>query len=73
MPNFKALIPLINGFETSKIIRLKDINIPIVALTVFDKEEIIEEAISAGINDIIVKPFDLIKLFKVMSYPDYKR
>ena len=60
-------MPLMNGFETSKRIRLNDQETPIVALTAFDKEEITEEAISAGINDIIVKPFDPIKLFKVMN------
>lgn len=60
-------MPLINGFETSRRIRNKGIKIPIVALTAFDKEEIIEEAISAGINDIIVKPFDSVKLFKIIN------
>ncbi|MFV5686017.1 response regulator [Flavobacterium sp. GB2R13] len=60
-------MPLINGFETSRRIRHKGIKIPIVALTAFDKEEITEEAISAGINDIIVKPFDSVKLFKVIN------
>ena len=60
-------MPLINGFETSRKIRHKGIKIPIIALTAFDKEEITEEAISAGINDIIVKPFDSVKLFKVIN------
>ncbi|WP_035672790.1 response regulator [Flavobacterium sp. 83] len=60
-------MPLINGFETSRRIRHKGIKIPIIALTAFDKEEIIEESIAAGINDIIVKPFDSVKLFKVIN------
>ena len=60
-------MPLINGFETTRKIRLKGIGIPIVALTAFDKAEITEEALSAGINDIIIKPFDSIKLFKIIS------
>ncbi|TDE52592.1 response regulator [Flavobacterium sp. GT3P67] len=60
-------MPLINGFETTRKIRLKGIDIPIVALTAFDKAEIIEEALSAGINDIIIKPFDSIKLFEIIS------
>jgi CheY-like chemotaxis protein len=29
-------VPLINGFETTKLIRLKGIDIPIVALTAFN-------------------------------------
>ncbi|MBF4493117.1 response regulator [Flavobacterium sp. MR2016-29] len=61
-------MPMMNGFETSKRIRLKEIKTPIVALTAFDKDEITDEAISSGINDIIVKPFEPIKLFKIMNY-----
>jgi signal transduction histidine kinase/CheY-like chemotaxis protein len=60
-------MPLINGFETSKRIRYRGIDTPIVALTAFDKEEIIEEAIAAGINDIMAKPFDPLELFKIMN------
>ncbi|WP_026730138.1 response regulator [Flavobacterium denitrificans] len=61
-------MPLMNGFETSKRIRLKDVKTPIVALTAFDKDEITDEAISSGINDIIIKPFEPVKLFKIISY-----
>ncbi|MFV8346128.1 response regulator [Flavobacterium sp. ZB4P13] len=60
-------MPLINGFETSRRIRLKGIETPIVALTAFHKEEIIEEALSVGMNDIIVKPFDPTKLFEIIN------
>ncbi|MFV8269587.1 response regulator [Flavobacterium sp. GT2N3] len=60
-------MPLINGFETTRKIRLKGIDTPIVALTAFDKAEIMEEALSAGINDIIIKPFDSVKLFEIIS------
>ncbi|WP_348822237.1 ATP-binding response regulator [Flavobacterium aestuarii] len=60
-------MPLMNGFETSKRIRLMDIQTPIVALTAFDKNEITDEAIMAGINDIIVKPFESVQLFKVLN------
>jgi signal transduction histidine kinase/CheY-like chemotaxis protein len=60
-------MPIMNGFETTKRIRQKGIDTPIIALTAFDKEEIIEEALSAGINDIIVKPFEPVKLFQVIN------
>ena len=60
-------MPLINGFETTKLIRFKGIDIPIVALTAFDKAEIIEEALSVGINDIIIKPFDNFQLFEIIK------
>lgn len=60
-------MPLINGFDTTRKIRLKGFNTPIIALTAFNKEEITEEAISAGMNDIIVKPFEPVVLFKVIT------
>ncbi|PIF30409.1 tetratricopeptide repeat protein [Flavobacterium sp. 9] len=61
-------MPLMNGFETTKRIRLLGIKTPVVALTAFDKDEIAEEAISSGINDIIIKPFEPVKLFKIINY-----
>ncbi|WP_337966512.1 response regulator [uncultured Flavobacterium sp.] len=61
-------MPLMNGFETTKRIRLQGIKTPVVALTAFDKDEIAEEAISSGINDIIIKPFEPVKLFKIINY-----
>ena len=60
-------MPIINGFETTQLIRKKGIQIPIVALTAFDKQEIIEQALSVGINDIIIKPFEATKLFQVIG------
>ncbi|SHH01940.1 response regulator [Flavobacterium defluvii] len=61
-------MPLMNGFETTKRIRQIGIKTPVVALTAFDKDEITDEAISAGMNDIIVKPFEPVKLFKILNY-----
>lgn len=60
-------MPMMNGFETTRKIRLKGIKTPIIALTAFGKDEITEEAISAGMNAIMVKPFEPIKLFKVIT------
>jgi signal transduction histidine kinase/ActR/RegA family two-component response regulator len=61
-------MPLMNGFETTKRIRQQGIKTPIVALTAFDKDEIKDEAIASGINDIIIKPFEPIKLFSILNY-----
>ncbi|MDX6182680.1 response regulator [Flavobacterium sp. Fl-77] len=61
-------MPLMNGFETTKRIRLKNIKTPIVALTAFDKDEINDEAVASGINEIIIKPFEPVKLFKIINY-----
>lgn len=60
-------MPLINGFETTRKIREKGIKVPIIALTAFDKQEVAEQAISAGMNDIMVKPFEPAKLYRVIS------
>jgi len=60
-------MPVINGFETSRRVRKMGIKTPIIALTAFDKEEITEEAVSAGINDIIIKPFDPATLFQMIQ------
>lgn len=60
-------MPLMSGYETTRKIRLKGIKTPIIALTAFAKDEITEEAISAGMNDIIIKPFEPLKLFQVIN------
>lgn len=60
-------MPLMNGFETTRKIRQKGIQTPIIALTAFAKNEITEEAISSGMNDIIVKPFEPLKLFQIIN------
>jgi len=60
-------MPLINGFETTRLIRKKGYTIPIIALTAFAKDEITEEALSVGINDILIKPFEASKLTKMIE------
>ncbi|WP_310381302.1 response regulator [Flavobacterium sp.] len=60
-------MPIMNGFETTRKIRWSGINTPIIALTAFSKTEITEEAISAGMNDIIIKPFEPQKLFQIIN------
>ena len=60
-------MPIINGFETTKLIRNNDIKIPIIALTAFDKQDILEQALSSGMNDIIIKPFEQSKLVQVIN------
>ncbi|MET0945694.1 MAG: ATP-binding protein [Flavobacterium sp.] len=60
-------MPVINGFDTSRKIREIGISTPIVALTAYAKEEVIEEVIASGMNDIIIKPFEPIKLFQVIA------
>ena len=60
-------MPIINGFETSKLIRQKGIAIPIIAVTAFDKQDIEEKIIDAQIDEVIVKPFESHKLFETIK------
>ncbi len=60
-------MPIINGFDTTRLIRKKGYTIPVIALTAFDKQEIMEQALSCGMNDIIIKPFEQAKLFQVIN------
>jgi signal transduction histidine kinase/CheY-like chemotaxis protein len=60
-------MPLINGFETTRMIRQKGFTTPIIALTAFAKDEITEEALSVGMNDILIKPFEASKLTKMIE------
>ncbi len=60
-------MPVMNGFETTRKLRANGIVTPVIALTAFDKDEIAEEALSSGMNDIIVKPFESGKLFKIIN------
>lgn len=60
-------MPKINGFETTKLIRKEGIEIPIIALTAFDKDEISEEALASGMDDVLIKPFDPMLLFKIIN------
>lgn len=64
-------MPLMNGFETTRKIREKGIQTPIIALTAFAKDEITEEAIAAGMNDIMIKPFESLQLFQVINHQIY--
>lgn len=52
-------MPILNGFEASKKIRELGVFTPIIALTASDKNEIINEMVLSGINDILVKPFEI--------------
>ncbi len=50
-------MPMINGFETSVEMRERGITTPIIALTAFDKNEIIPKAAVCGMDGVIIKPF----------------
>lgn len=59
-------MPGITGLEASLLIRKFNSIVPIVALTAVEIEEIREEILDAGMNDIIVKPYDTSVFYQVI-------
>ncbi|MGB8704254.1 MAG: response regulator, partial [Gillisia sp.] len=59
-------MPGISGLEAARRIRQFNQDIPIVALTAVEIEEIRDEIFQAGMNDIIVKPYDTSVFYQVI-------
>lgn len=59
-------MPGITGLEATKRIRVFNNEIPIIALTAMEIDEIREEIYEAGLNDIIVKPYDTARFYQVI-------
>ena len=60
-------MPGITGYETTIAIRNTGFTKPIIALTAFDANEIKHKIKDAGLDDIVVKPFDTAQLFSVLK------
>ncbi|MUP46360.1 response regulator [Gramella sp. BOM4] len=59
-------MPGISGLEASREIRKFNADIPILALTAVEVDEIREEIITAGMSGIIVKPYDVQKFYQIV-------
>jgi signal transduction histidine kinase/FixJ family two-component response regulator len=59
-------MPIMDGYQASRIIREKSKNIPIIALSANGMKEDIEKSKSAGANEHLVKPFDVLVLYKIL-------
>lgn len=59
-------MPQMNGFETTRLIREKQLDIPVIALTAFDKQEINDDIINSGMNGVMIKPFEPVVLYKMI-------
>ncbi|MFT4839312.1 MAG: CheY-like chemotaxis protein, partial [Oleispira sp.] len=55
-------MPVMNGLEATKLIK-RDHHVPIIALTAVEIAEMRQNILDAGMNDIIIKPYD-VKTFK---------
>lgn len=54
-------MPVMNGLEATKEIRKMNSTVPILALTAVEVEEMRHSIYDSGMNDIIVKPYDISK------------
>lgn len=62
-------MPVMDGYEATRIIREKGITIPIIALTASIPKDVEQKVKQTGINDIVVKPFVPNELYRVvLSY-----
>ncbi|WP_152973896.1 tetratricopeptide repeat-containing hybrid sensor histidine kinase/response regulator [Zhouia amylolytica] len=59
-------MPNMNGMEASKLIREFNKNVPIIALTALQIDEIQSDIYEYGINDIINKPYDQHEFFQII-------
>lgn len=59
-------MPVKYGFTASKEIRTFNKDIPIIALTAVEIEEMRNEIFDSGMNDIIVKPYDINKFLNII-------
>lgn len=60
-------MPVMNGNEATEIIRQFNTKLPIIALTAADIEEVKENYLNIGYNDIIIKPFDNYEFFQIIN------
>jgi PAS domain S-box-containing protein len=63
-------MPELNGFETTKIIRKEELggeHIPIIAMTAYAMREDKGKCIQADMDNYIVKPFDIKKLYEIID------
>ncbi len=59
-------MPIMDGYEATKIIRQTDPDIPIIALTANARQEDLEKTLQAGMNQHLNKPIEIDKLYKIL-------
>ena len=59
-------MPEMNGLEATKVIRTFNTHMPIIALTAVEEGEIRNQAMSVGMNDVIIKPYDTQQFFQTI-------
>lgn len=62
-----VMMPIMDGYEATRQIRLNNKKVPIIAMTANAFEEDVKEALAAGMNDHLAKPIRIEMLHSVMS------
>ncbi len=60
-------LPVMNGIEFLDELKLRDIYIPVIAMSIYDDLESKREALKHGASDFLVKPVKLTQLVKKIS------
>ncbi len=60
-------MPIMDGYQASKVMRERYINAPIIAITAAASDDIVEKTQAAGINDFIIKPYHPDALFEKLK------
>ena len=59
-------MPEMNGLDATTVVRTFNTHIPIIALTAVEEGEIRDQALSVGMNDVIIKPYDTQQFFQTI-------
>jgi signal transduction histidine kinase/ActR/RegA family two-component response regulator len=59
-------MPGLSGMETTQKIREFNPDVPVIALTAVEVQEMRDEILSSGMNDIIIKPYDIPTFFNTI-------
>jgi CheY-like chemotaxis protein len=59
-------MPVMDGFEATRRLRARGVTLPVIALTACLPAEVEKDVQSAGLTDIVVKPFNPDELFRVI-------
>lgn len=59
-------MPVMDGFEATRRLRARGVTLPVIALTASLPAEVEKEVNSAGLTDIVVKPFNPDELLRVL-------
>ncbi|HLY68332.1 MAG TPA: response regulator, partial [Puia sp.] len=64
-------MPVMDGYEATMLLRKRGETLPIIALTASTLKEVQSEIYAAGIDDILVKPFNPEDLIRIISHHLY--